>query len=173
MGSVEIIKVGYSDYWDIWLKRIGDRIQLKRVTPLDYDYMQEYIDNNVDLLSEWQEDAYNWRTELGYDERRQDYEYRYDDWFNYDGDLDTYYDENDSYYTYDYFYPTEREKDELIDLVVDVFDDEYNAWNFEMAEINLDSFRETVWRFYDDCVKYKEEQEEKKKPHWSAFNYYK
>lgn len=172
MNSTEVIKVGYSDYWDIWLKRIGDRIALKRITPLDYEYMEEYIDNNCDLLSEWQDDAYNWHTELGYDERRQNYEYRYDDWFSYDSDLDTYYDNNDNNYTYDYFYPTDHSKEDIINIVVDTFDDDYNVWNFE-EEINLDSFRETVWRFYDDCIKYREELEENKKPHWSAFNYYK
>jgi hypothetical protein len=38
---------------------MGDKIELKRMTALDYEYMEEYIDNNTDLLAEWQDDAYH------------------------------------------------------------------------------------------------------------------
>ena len=168
------IKVGYSDYWDVWLKIMGDKIELKRMTALDYEYMEEYIDNNTDLLSEWQDDAYQWRTELGYDDRRQNYEYEYSDYFHYDGEVDIYYDENDNDCTWDYFYPTQWSKEEILDRVLRTFDDDYMAWNFEWAEwMNDNVFREKIWEYYDKCIKYEAEMEEKRKPHWSVFNYYK
>lgn len=166
------IKIGWSDYWDIWLKIMGDKMELKMVNPLDYEYMEEYIDNNSDLLSEWQDDAYHWNTELGYDEWRENYEYRYEDYFTYDGELDVYYDENDSDCTWDYFYPTEYSKEEILDKVLTVFEDTYNGWHFEYA-ITDTEFRNKIWEYYDECIKYKEEQEEKRKPHWNVFNYYK
>lgn len=166
------IRIGYSDYWDIWLKVMGDKIELLMANPLDYEYMEEYIDNNSDLLGEWQNDAYHWRTELGYDERRQNYEYQYSDYFNYDSELDIYYDENDSDCTWDYFYPTEYSKEEILERVLDVFEDTYNGWHFEWVITNTE-FRNKIGEYYDECIKYKEEQEEKKKPHWNAFSYYK
>jgi hypothetical protein len=38
---------------------MGDKIELKRMIVLDYEYMAEYIDNNSDLLGERQSEAYN------------------------------------------------------------------------------------------------------------------
>ena len=173
MTGRDYIKVGYSDYGDVLLKRMEDRIMLKRYSPLDYDYMQEYIDENSDLLSEWQDDAYNWRTELGYDDWRENYEYRYEDWFTYDSETDEYYDENDSNMTWDWFYLSDFTKDRVIEQVMDVFYEEYQQWNFEWADINDQQLREKIGQYYDDCKQYKIELEERSKPHWNVFNYYK
>ena len=160
--------------WEIYLKRIEDRLMLKRYTPLDYDYMQEYIDNNVDLLGEWQEDVYHWNTEQGYDEWREDYEYRYDDYFTDDSDTGEYYDENDWDMTRDWFYTTDTtNKEDFIERVMDTFNEEYYRWNYERIEMTEDRLRHIVWQYYDDCFKYKEELAERNKPHWKVFNYYK
>lgn len=174
MSSREYIQIGSSDMWEIYLKRIEDRLMLKRYTPLDYDYMQEYIDNNVDLLDEWREDVSNWYTEDWYDEWREHYEYRYDDYFTDDSDTGEYYDENDWDMTRDWFYTTDNtNKEEFIERVMDTFNEEYYRWNYERIEMTEDRLRDIIWQYYDDCFKYKEELAERNKPHWKVFNYYK
>lgn len=174
MSSRNYVRIGSSDMWEIYLKRIEDRLMLKRYTPVDYDYMQEYIDNNVDLLDEWREDVSNWYTEDWYDEWREHYEYHYDDYFTYDSDLDEYYDENDWDMTRDWFYTTDTtNKEDFIERVMDTFNEEYFRWNYERIEMTEDRLREIVWQYYDDCFKYKEELKERNKPHWKVFNYYK
>lgn len=174
MSSRNYIHIGSSDMWEIYLKRIEDRLMLKRYTPVDYDYMQEYIDNNVDLLSEWQEDVYHWNTEDWYDEWREHYEYRYEDYFTYDSDTDEYYDDNDWDMTRDWFYTTDNtNKEDFIERVMDTFNEEYYRWNYERIEMTEDRLRDIVWQYYDDCFKYKEELKERNKPHWKVFNYYK
>lgn len=169
----DYIKVGYSDYGDIFLKRMEDRIMLKRYSSLDYDYMQEYIDENSNLLDEWQDAAYHWRTELGYDDWRENHEYRYEDWFTYDSETDEYYDENDSNMTWNWFYLSDFTKDRVIEQVMDVFYEEYQQWNFGWADINDQQLREKIGQYYDECKQYKIELEERNKPHWNVFNYYK
>lgn len=173
MNSRDYIKVWYSDYGDIFLKRIDTRLMLKRYSSVDYDYMQEYIDNNCDLLSEWQEDVYHWNTEDWYDEWRQDYEYRYEDYFAYDSDTDEYYDEDSDDITWDWFYTDGFNKEDFIERVMDCFYENYQQWNFEWADVNEDRLREIIWKYYDDCITYKGELEERNKPHWKVFNYYK
>lgn len=174
MSSRNYIHIGSSDMWDIYLKRIEDRLMLKRYTSLDYDYMQEYIDNNVDLLDEWRESVSNWYTEEWYDDWREGYEYHYDDYFTYDSDTDEYYDENDWDMTRDWFYTTDNtDKEEFIERVMDTFNEEYFRWNYERNGMTEDRLREIVWQYYDDCFKYREELKERNKPHWKVFNYYK
>lgn len=146
---------------------------LKRFTPLDGDYMRDYIDENVDLLWERQNDVYNWWTEQGYDEWREDYEYEYDNYFTYDWDMDEYYDENDNDMTWDWFQTRDYSKEDVINRVMDAFEDEYNAWGFERAGIDEAQLRQKIGEYYDNCRAYDEEIEEKKKPHWNAFSYYK
>jgi len=174
MTDYKSIKIGSTDYWDVLLKRMGDKIMLKRYLPLDYDYMQQYIDDNIDMLSEWQNDVYHWNTEQGYDEWRQDYEYEYSDYFRYDSEEDEYYDEDDGNTTWDYFYPKENSRENIIEVIMDYFHDDYQVWNFEWeAGINEQVLRVKIWEYYDECQNYLKELEEKRKPHWNVFNYYK
>lgn len=170
----EALRLGYSDYWDIWLKRSWDAIEIERYHPLDYDYMEEYIDNNTDLLSEWQDAVYHWNTEESFSEWRQDYEYPYEDYFNYNSDTDEYYDENDSDYEYTYFYAN-GDKDAVVQQVIDEFDDTFLSWGFEFSwDIhNYGELRDEIERLYDDCKEYEKEKEEAKKPHRDVFSYYK
>lgn len=170
----QVYRLGYSDYGDIILKRNWKEIEIERYHPLDYDYMDEYIDNNIDLLSEWQDAVYHWNTEESFNEWRQDYEYPYDDYFNYNGDTDEYYNENDGDYTYDYFCAVTTPKDVLIQQFIETFEDSYDDWNFERGEIRgYNDLRETLSRFYDQCLEWQAEKEESQKPHWKAFSYYK
>lgn len=175
MTDYKSIKIGSTDYWDVLLKRMGDKIMLKRYHPLDYGYMQQYIDDNIDMLSEWQNDVYHWNTEQGYDEWRENYEYEYSDYFRYDSEEDEYYDEDDSDTTWDYFYPSrENDKETIVDLVMDYFHNDYQVWNFDWyADMNEQVIREKIGQYYDECVQYTKELEEKRKPHWNAFSYYK
>lgn len=175
MYSSECVKVGETDIGTVYIKRIRDYVQLKRYTMLDDDYMVDYIDSNSDLLSQWQDDAYHWRTEDSFDKWRQDYDYCYSDFFTYDSDTDEYYDEDDSDYMRDNFNPDNFEsKEELIDRLMEYFNDEYNRWNLSWEEIrNEDELRNMAGLLYDNCIKYREEEEERRKPHWNVFNYYK
>ena len=166
-------KIGYSDYGDIYIKRMGDKIVLKRITPLDYDYMRNYIDENADLLSEWQDDVYHWNTELGYEEWRDNYEYDYSEYFQHDSETDDYYDENETGTTWDYFYTDRARKELTIENAMECFDDEYSTWNFEWADMNEQQLREKIGQYYDECIQYRNEIEERRKPHWNAFKYYK
>lgn len=165
--------IGSSDYGSVWLKRVGANIYLKRYHPKEYSDMEEYIRETHDTLSEWQSDAYNWHTEQSYEEWMQDYDYRYEDYFEYDSDTDEYYDYDDSDTLICYWYCCDRPKNELIDIVVSWFNDDYDNWEFEFYNFDDYSFMELIWRYYDECVAYEKQIEEAKKPHWNVFNYYK
>lgn len=169
MSCSDCFFIGNTDYGNIYLKRLPSRLMLKRFRPLDDEYMQEYIDNNADMLGEWQSDAYHWRTELGYDEWRENYDYEYSNWFTYDGETDTYYDENDSDTTYDNFYPKEYSKEQIVDLIIDCFNDDYYDSSFE--GVNVQQLREKIGQFYDECLQYEKELADRNKPH--CFYYYK
>lgn len=167
------VKIWYSDYGDIWLKKAGDRIMLKRYTAVDYEFMEDYIRENHDILWEWQNEAYNWNTEMWYDEWLQDYEYPYDDYFCYDSDTEEYYNDDDSDTMRDYFYVDGYTKEEVIENLIDRFDNDYVTWNFEWANMDETQMRRIIWEYYDDCMKRVTEREEARKPHWNVFNYYK
>lgn len=174
MTDYKCIRIGSTDCWDVYLKRMGDRIVLKRYHPLDYEYMQQYIDENVDILGERQSDVYNWRTESGYDEWRQDYEYQYWDYFRYDTEAEEYFNDDDSDTTWDDFYPEAHSREDIIEMAVGCFDENYLVWNFEwVAGMNEQVMREKIGQYYDECMQYLKELEEKRKPHWNVFNYYK
>lgn len=173
MSNYNYERIGYSDYWDVYIKRDRDKIELIRFTALEEDTMMDYIDSNVDLLSEWQDDAYHWRTELGYDDRKQNYEYQYSDYYQYDGIIGEYYDENETWMTRNYFYTDSDSKETVIEKVMNLFDDDYMDWNFERAGMDEQQLRETIWKYYDDCIQYAKELEERNKPHRNAFSYYK
>lgn len=173
MEGYKCIKIGSTDYWDVYLERAWDKIMLKRYRPLSYEYMEEYINENVDTLSERQDDVYNWHTELGYDEWMQNYEYQYWDYFRYDDAAGEYYDD-DSDVEWDNFYPKDGSRERIIEMAVDYFNDDYQSWNFEWeAGINEQVLRVKIWEYYDECQNYMKELEEKRKPHWNVFNYYK
>lgn len=167
-------KIWYSDYGDIWLKRVWNRIMLKRYTPLEYQYMEDHIRDNHDIRWEWQDDVWNWNTEEWYDDWLQNYEYPYEDYFCYDSDTEEYYDEDDNDTMRDYFYTDTYTKEQVIENVIDQFEENYQDWNFEWAT-NIDDrrLRELVWQYYDCCKTYEKEREEANKPHWNVFNYYK
>lgn len=170
----EWIRIGYSDYGDVYLKRIGEKIQIKQYTPLDYDYMESYIRDNADALGEWQTEVYNWRTELGFDEWRENYDYDYGNWFSYDDEMDEYYDNDNSDTTWDYFYPTERSEDVIIEQVMSIFENDYNCRSFEWdSNMNEQLLREKISEYYNKCEQYEKELEESRKPHYNAFSYYK
>lgn len=171
--SRRYIKIWDSDMGNIYLKRIDNRLMLKRYTPLDYDYMNEYIENNADILGERQRAAYDWDTELGYDDWRENYEYDYWNWFTCDSDTDDYYDENDWDMIRDWFYTETYTKEQVIQNVIDCFNDTYYYWNFEWDNIDEARFRQIIWEYYDECKLYKEQLEMAKKPHWNVFKYYK
>lgn len=167
------VQIGYSDYGDVYLKRCGNTIYLKRYTPVDYEYMEDYIDDNHDMRWEWQEDVWNWNTESGYDERRQNYEYDYDEYFCYDSDTDEYYDEWDNDFLLYNWGINWRTREEMIDTIMESFEDDFDTWGFEYSSMNDNRFREIIWEYYDECVAWEEERIEAQKPHWNAFNYYK
>lgn len=167
-------KIWYSDYGDIYLKRVGEKIQLIRYTPLEYGYMEDYINDNHDVRQEWQDDVWNWNTEAWFDEWREDYEYPYDDYFAYDSDTGEYYSDDDDDTRRDYFYTDTHTKEEVIENVMNEFEDDYQGWSFERATgMNDRWFRELVWQYYNACRTYAKEREEANKPHWNVFNYYK
>ena len=174
MNTVDVVTVWYSDYGTIYLKRVDDRLMLKRFTPVDYDYMQEYIDNNCDLFSEWQEAVANWETESGYDSWREDYSYDYGNRFTQDNGTDEYYDDNDSDMTWDWFYTNEYDKETTIERVMQIWNSDYFCWSFEWADrFDEHRFEQIIWELYDDCVEYRRQLEESRKPHWNVFKYYK
>lgn len=173
IDSSEATCIGSSDYGNVRLKRVGANVYLKRYHPKEYSEMEEYIRENHDTLSEWQSDAYNWYTEQSYEERMQDYDYHYEDYFERDGDTDEYYDIDDrDTLVYDWYCWT-RSKDELISVVMSDFNDDFDTWGFEYYTLDDDSFRQLIWGYYDKCIAYEKQVEESKKPHWSAFSYYK
>lgn len=166
-------KVWYTDYGDVVLKRCGDRLYLKKYTPLDYEWMEEYIRDNHDTLWERQESVYNWHTQDSYNDRISEYEYPYDDYFEYDSETEEYYDSDDGDYSEDYWNLREFDnEDDCLAQILEMFDDGYNTWNFEYAH-NQNDFWDKIRKFYEDAVEYKAEQEERAKPHWQVFNYYK
>ena len=170
----EYERLGTSDYGDIYLKRCGWRIVLKRFSPLDCGYMEDYINENHDIRGEWQEDVWNWNTEQGFDEWREDYSYEYSEYFSYDNETDEYYDEDSSDTLRDYFYPERASKEEIISQVMEYFDNDYSSGNFEMdSDMDWQRIRELIGEYYDKCKQYLKELEESKKPHWNVFNYYK
>lgn len=167
-------RLGTSDYGNIYLKRIGDRIQLKRFDPLDAEFMDDYMSDRVDIRGEWQNAVYNWDTDLGYDEYRDNYEYDYGDYFYYDNEEWEWYDEDEDWMTWDYFNVGEHEKDYVIERVLERFDSQYIDWNFEWEPwMNENRIRELVSEAYDECKERIKQQEEARKPHWNVFNYYK
>ena len=174
LNSSRYTRIGYSDYGDIYLKRIGERVILKRYTPLDYEYMEEYIRDNHDLRWEWQDDVWNWNTEQGFDERMQDYEYDYDSEFTYDSDTDEYYNEYDDETMYESWYSSELDKEDLIERAMEYFGDELNDSSLTFVDItNENQLRVLIWEYYDECIAWSKEREERNKPHWNVFNYYK
>ena len=179
MKCNENILLWHSDYWDVYLRRVNEQIKLIRIVPLDYEYMEEYIDNNNDIYSERQDAAYYWDTREGYDEWRSNYSYPYGDYFCYDDDTDSYYDRNDDYFTYDYIrtYVGDwdfRDKSFVVQEVVDDFNSDYLDGNFSYAQwMNDTVLLEKIGELYDNCVKFREYEEERKKPHWNVFSYYK
>lgn len=171
----DAIKIGYSDYWDVWLERSGSRLVLERYTPLDYEYMEDYIRDNCDLLGEWQDAVYHWRTEQWYDDWLSDYEYRYEDHFSYNGTTDEYYDEYSSDYEYYTFEISHNTREEMLQNVIDSFNDDFNHWHFEYGwDIRaFNELREHILRMYDEWKEWDKEREERAKPHWQVFSYYK
>ena len=166
-------KIWYSDYGDIFLKVVWERIMLKRYTALDYEYMEDYIRDNHNIREEWQDDVWNWNTEDWYDDWLQDYEYPYDDYFAYDNDTDEYYDEDSDDTMRDYFYVDTHTKDEVIESIMNKFEENYNYWNFERAIRDEWQLRILIGEYYDKCKQNIKEREERNKPHWNVFNYYK
>ena len=147
-------KIWYSDYGDVYIKRVGEKIELIRFTPLDYEYMENYINENNDIRGEWQEDVWNWNTEMWFDEWRDDYEYPYGDYFAYDSDTDEYYDDSSDDTTRNYFYVDTYTKEQVIESVIDEFEESYNYWNFERADINELQLRNIIGDYYDKCKQY-------------------
>lgn len=167
-------KIWYSDYGDVYIKRVGEKIELIRFTPLDYEYMEDYIRDNHDIRGEWQEDVWNWNTEMGYDDRVADYEYPYDDYFSYDSETDQYYEDGDDNTTWDYIYVNDFTKEQVIERTMNLFEENYEEyWNFERADINELQLRNIIGDYYDKCKQCIQEREEARKPHWNVFNYYK
>lgn len=176
INSREYVLIGSGDYGYTYLKRINDRIQLKKYVILDYEYMEDYIRDNHDTLSDWQNDAYNWRTEESYNEWLGNYEYPYEDYFDYDSDTWDYYDSNADDTTRDFFdydLGIENDRERVVDRVIEVFYDAYYDNWFHYNDLNENSFRELIGNFYDSCLKRKTQEEERQKPHWQAFSYYK
>jgi hypothetical protein len=89
------IKIGASDYGVVYLERSGDRLKLIRYNPLDSEYMDDYMSDRVDIMSEWRDAVYNGDTEDSYEEFRDNYSYDYDDYFSYDSDTGEYYEEDE------------------------------------------------------------------------------
>lgn len=167
-------RIWFSDYGDIYLKRIQDRIQLKRYTPLDNDYMNEYCADNVDVFAEWQEDVANWNTEDWYESYRDSYEYDYDAYFSWDSDNEEWYDWEADDMTWDYIDTRNHTKQEVIDMVLETFDENYYYWNFQWESgLTREALASMVAQLYDNCEEYAKDIEESKKPHWNVFSYYK
>ena len=174
MALAEYEHIWSSDYWDIYLKRVGEKIQIIRYSPLDYEYMEDYINDNHDIRGEWQDDVWNWNTEMGYDEWREEYEYRYDDYFAFDSETGEYYDDNDDDTTRDYFYTDRDSKEDVVEMVMGTFEDNYEGWSFSRTTGMDDArMRNIIRQYYDECVVYSKDREEAQKPHWNVFNYYK
>lgn len=180
MMCSENILLWNSNYWDVYLRRVNETIKLIRIFPLDYESMEEYIDNNHDIYAERQDAVYHWNTRDGYDEWRQDYSYNYDDYFCYDGDADVYYDDNDDCYTYDYIRTWSAETNDfrargvVVQETVNAFNSDYLDGNFSYAQwMNDTVLLEKIGELYDNCVKFREYEEERRKPHWNVFSYYK
>lgn len=174
MEHTEAVIIGYSDYGDVYLKRVADRILLKRYHPLDYDYMDEYIRDNHDTLWDWQDAVAHWDTEQSYADRMSDYEYEYSDYFDYDSESDEYYDSYDGDYECLYYETVDRDKETVLERIMEDFNETFDDWGFHFVDgYNADSLNREFWEYFDNCVKYREYQEEEKKPHWKVFNYYK
>lgn len=168
------VKIGTSDYGNVYLERSGDRLKLIRYNPLDYEYMDEYMSDRVDILSEWREAVYNGDTEDSYEEFRDGYSYDYGYYFQYDGDTGEYYEEDEDWMTWDWFPTMGFTREQVIERVLSKFDEEYMYWDFGREEwMNDNVFREKIGEVYDICKEYLKQQEEAKKPHWNVFSYYK
>ena len=180
MMCSENILLWNSNYWDVYLRRLNETIKLVRIFPLDYEYMEEFIDNNHDIYAERQDEVYHWNTRDGYDDWRSDYDYPYGDYFCYEGDADVYYDDNDDSYTYDYIRTRSAETNDfrakgvVVQAVVDIFNGNFLDGNFSYAQwMNDTVLLEKIGELYDNCVKFRKYEEERRKPHWNVFNYYK
>ena len=174
VDSSKYIQIGSSDYWEIYLKRVGQLVYLKRITALDYADMEEYIRENHDILSEWQQEAYNGNTELWYEEWMQDYEYPYDEYYDRDGDIEVYYDGYSDDTMIFHWNVEDYGKADLIERIMDDFTGDLDTDGFEYSHwINDAVLRQTIWEYIDECVAYIEEREEAQKPHRNAFSYYK
>lgn len=174
MSGQEYLVIGNTDYYSVYLIREWSYITLKRMTEKSYEEMEEYIRDNADLESEWRDAVYNWNTEQWFDSWLSDYEYYYWDYFQYDNVVDIYYDEEDNDYTCDDFNIHSREnKEDFVNEVMGYFDEYYNTSNLEFEEVQYDQLRDKINEYYDKVVAYEKEREERNKPHWQAFSYYK
>ena len=174
MATQNCKRLWCSDYGDVWLKRVGEKIYLMRYTPLDYEYMEEYISDRVDFRSEWQEDVWNWNTEDWYETWRDNYSYDYDEYFNWDSETGEYYQEDDDNTLWDSFITHQIPKDEVVNRIMEYFDDDYSRWDFTRAsDMDRVAMRNLVSEYYDNCIEKRRQMDEARKPHWNAFNYYK
>lgn len=164
------IRIGEADCYNcIYLYATRNQIIFKAFTPVSYEDMEEHIRDRVDFESEWREDVVNWYTTASLDEWEEDYEYRYEDYFEYDSDTDQYYQEEDSIYmSKDINYHCAE------DILTEIQDELDGMHWFRWAE-NMDNavLGEKIAEYYNECEKWQEEREEARKPHWEAFSYYK
>ena len=177
MSRDDYISIGSgNDWYNMFLIREGEYITLKYVYEETYETMEDYIRDRVDLEDEWRDDVYNGHTTQSYEDWVSDYEFQYWDYFNYDGVLDIYYDEDSDYYRVDDFYcgAGSESREDMIDKIMETFesDYDYNGLNWDNG-MTLAILRDKVAQFYDDTQEYIKEREESRKPHWKAFSYYK
>jgi len=174
MSGQEFLVIGNTDYYSVYLIREWDYITLKRMTEKNYEEMEEYIRENADLESEWRDAVHNWDTEQWFDSWVEDYDYYYWDYFQYDNVVDIYYDEEDNDYLCDDFnIHSYDSKEDCIDNVMEYFDEYYYTNSLEFSDIWYNELRDKISEYYDKVVAYGKEREERSKPHWKAFSYYK
>lgn len=172
--KTKVEKIGSSDYWEIYLKRDRDRIELLRYNPLNYEDMEDYINNQISICDEWREAVYNWHTEESFDSRAQNYDYQYEDYFTFDSDTCDYYDEDwddtlRETKSIDYY-----SLDEMVDIMMDAFDNDYYTGHFEYEDyMDRATLESLIKSYYKECEDYQEWIKEQRKPHWNAFSYYK
>lgn len=168
------IDIGSSNLWQIYLERVEHRIYIKRRLEVNYETMEDYIDNQEDKHSQWQDDVRNGRTDDSYEEWLNDYEYPYSDYYCYDHYLDIYYDENDESNTHDSIDCRYNGEDLAVENLMNDFHSYYDGDNFEFENgMNEDIMEEKIRQMYKDYFIWKEEQDRLSKPHWNAFDYYK
>ena len=162
--------IGHCDNTDIYITVSGDRIRLLSVNTLDYSYMQEYIDNNTDRYQEWKDAVADGGCEDGYETFRDNYEYNYESWFDYNSEADIYYDSNDSdteTYTFDpsrYASPVR-----MLDTIINDFNNlygnpEYTDWRNEWI------LRATLVEWVNSVYEY---EKERNTQHYNVYKYYK